>query len=84
MECIALSEINIKAYSILTVIIREGTHIFNLGSGKGATVLEVIAAFSKASGKVRNIPYFLKRYLIQENLYLYYLKKCSIRWEQKF
>ena len=31
---------------------REGIHIFNLGSGKGTTVLEVIAAFSKASGKV--------------------------------
>jgi len=34
---------------------KEGVHIFNLGSGKGATVLEVIQAFSKASGK--EIPY---------------------------
>ena len=36
----------------VTMLFREGVHIFNLGSGKGATVLEVIAAFSKASGKV--------------------------------
>ena len=27
-------------------------HIFNLGTGRGATVLEVIQAFAQASGKV--------------------------------
>ena len=33
-------------------------HIFNLGSGKGYTVLEVIAAFGKACGKVgQNLKY---------------------------
>lgn len=34
---------------------RSGVHIFNLGTGTGATVLEVIKAFSKVVGK--EIPY---------------------------
>jgi UDP-glucose 4-epimerase len=38
---------------IYTTIGRNGVHIFNLGTGQGATVLEVIQAFSQASGKVR-------------------------------
>lgn len=32
-----------------------GTHVYNLATGKGTSVLELIAAFSKAAGK--NIPY---------------------------
>jgi len=46
---------HVKALEHILAPNREGIHIFNLGSGKGATVLEVIAAFSKASGK--EIPY---------------------------
>ena len=34
---------------------RSGTYIFNLGTGTGATVLEVIKAFGEACG--REIPY---------------------------
>ncbi len=34
---------------------REGVEVFNLGTGTGSSVLEVISAFSKAAGK--DIPY---------------------------
>lgn len=34
---------------------RQGVHIYNLGTGKGYSVLEMIAAFEKASGQ--KIPY---------------------------
>ena len=33
----------------------DGTHVFNLGTGKGASVLELVSAFEKASGVI--IPY---------------------------
>ena len=36
-------------------ICRKGVHIYNLGTGEGATVLQVIHAFSQASGKVNKI-----------------------------
>ena len=39
----------------LKFFVRNGIHIFNLGSGTGSTVLEVIQAFSKACGKVKHI-----------------------------
>ena len=31
---------------------RKGVHIYNLGTGEGASVLQVIQAFSQASDKV--------------------------------
>jgi UDP-glucose 4-epimerase len=34
---------------------RQGTHVYNLGTGRGTSVLELIEAFSRASG--RDIPY---------------------------
>ena len=34
---------------------KTGVHVFNLGTGNGYSVLEVIAAFSKACGK--ELPY---------------------------
>jgi UDP-glucose 4-epimerase len=34
---------------------KSGVHVFNLGTGKGSSVLEVIAAFSRACG--RDLPY---------------------------
>ena len=37
---------------------REGVEVFNLGTGKGTSVLEVIAAFSKACGK--ELPYVIR------------------------
>lgn len=37
--------------------IKPGIEIFNLGTGKGVSVLELITAFGKASGK--NIPYII-------------------------
>jgi len=36
---------------------REGVEIFNLGTGKGSSVLDVIKAFSSACGK--KIPYVI-------------------------
>ena len=35
--------------------VEPGCHIYNLGTGSGYSVLQVIEAFKKASG--RNIPY---------------------------
>ena len=37
---------------------RSGVHTYNLGTGRGYSVLEVVRAFERASG--RNIPYALK------------------------
>ena len=37
---------------------REGVEVFNLGTGKGSSVLEVVAAFSKACGK--DLPYVIR------------------------
>lgn len=37
---------------------KTGVEIFNLGTGNGSSVLEVIAAFSKACG--RNLPYVIR------------------------
>ena len=37
---------------------REGVEVFNLGTGKGSSVLEVVAAFSKACGK--ELPYVIR------------------------
>ena len=36
---------------------KYGVHIWNLGTGKGYSVLQIINAFEKASGK--SIPYFI-------------------------
>ena len=38
--------------------IKAGTSVYNLGTGKGVSVLELISAFSKAAGK--DIPYEIK------------------------
>merc|ERR1711992_378897 len=46
-----LAEGHVKAVDHILGKGKEGVHIFNLGTGTGATVLEVIAAFSEASGK---------------------------------
>jgi len=46
-----LAEGHVKAVDHILGAGKEGVHIFNLGTGTGATVLEVIAAFSEASGK---------------------------------
>ena len=32
----------------------SGCEIYNLGTGNGTSVLEMVAAFEKASGKVNN------------------------------
>merc|ERR1719347_23781 len=51
-----LADGHVKAVNhILAPETEKGVHIFNLGTGTGATVLEVIAAFSAACGK--EIPY---------------------------
>ena len=36
---------------------REGVEVFNLGTGKGTSVLEIITAFGRACGK--EIPYVI-------------------------
>jgi len=50
-----LADGHVKAVAHILGAGREGVHIFNLGTGTGATVLEVIKAFSLACGK--EIPY---------------------------
>lgn len=34
-------------------VMRVGCEVYNLGTGKGTSVLEMVAAFEKASGKVK-------------------------------
>jgi len=55
VHVVDLAEGHVKAVQHILQPDREGVHIFNLGTGTGATVLEVIKAFSEASGK--EIPY---------------------------
>ena len=50
-----LAEGHVKAVDHILGENRNGVHIFNLGTGTGATVLEVIKAFGEACGK--EIPY---------------------------
>jgi len=50
-----LSDGHLKAVQHLLQPNRKGVLIYNLGTGEGATVLQVIQAFSQASGK--DIPY---------------------------
>lgn len=41
--------------------VTTGCEVYNLGTGKGTSVLEMVAAFEKASGKVcRNSPKLLQ------------------------
>ncbi|RRT39012.1 hypothetical protein B296_00046719 [Ensete ventricosum] len=35
-----------------SVFLRAGCEVYNLGTGKGTSVLEMVAAFEKTSGKV--------------------------------
>jgi len=55
VHVVDLADGHLKAVQHIQGENRNGVHIFNLGSGKGYTVLEVIQAFSKACGK--DIPY---------------------------
>ncbi|XP_023346863.1 UDP-glucose 4-epimerase [Eurytemora carolleeae] len=55
VHVVDLAEGHVLAVQHILADNRNGTHIFNLGSGTGSTVLEVIQAFSKACGK--EIPY---------------------------
>ena len=34
------------------VVMQVGREVYNLGTGKGTSVLEIVAAFEKVSGKV--------------------------------
>ena len=56
MHVMDLADGHVKAVDhILSPSTQRGSHVFNLGTGTGATVLEVIKAFSSACGK--EIPY---------------------------
>jgi len=56
VHVVDLAEGHVKALDhILCPDTRKGVHVFNLGTGKGSTVLEVIKAFGAACGK--EIPY---------------------------
>ena len=35
-----------------------GCEVYNLGTGKGTSVLEMVSAFEKASGKVKDFPFY--------------------------
>ena len=39
-------------YTNLLVVMHPGCEVYNLGTGKGTSVLEMVAAFEKVSGKV--------------------------------
>lgn len=55
VHVVDLAEGHVRALQHILAPDRNGVHIFNLGTGQGATVLEVIRAFAAASGK--DIPY---------------------------
>ena len=55
VHVVDLAEGHVKAVDHILTENRSGAHIFNLGTGTGATVLEVIKAFGEACGK--EIPY---------------------------
>jgi len=55
VHVVDLAEGHVKAVDHILGKDRSGTYIFNLGTGTGATVLEVIKAFGEACGK--EIPY---------------------------
>ena len=55
MHVVDLAEGHVKAVDHILGESRSGTYIFNLGTGTGATVLEVIKAFGEACGA--EIPY---------------------------
>ena len=57
VHVVDLAEGHVKAVDHILGKDRSGTYIFNLGTGTGATVLEVIKAFGEACGK--EIPYEL-------------------------
>jgi UDP-glucose 4-epimerase len=40
---------------------KTGTHIWNLGTGRGYSVLEIVAAFEKASGRAVNYQVVARR-----------------------
>lgn len=42
-------------------IVKTGVHIFNLGTGKGTSVLELITSFNKVNGKLINFDYSERR-----------------------
>ena len=51
VHVVDLAEGHVKAVDHILADNRSGVHIFNLGTGTGATVLEVIKAFAEESGK---------------------------------
>lgn len=55
VHVVDLADGHVKAVNHILEPERKGVHIFNLGTGQGATVLEVIRAFGAACGK--EIPY---------------------------
>ena len=55
VHVVDLAEGHVKAVDHILGESRSGTYIFNLGTGTGATVLEVIKAFGEACGA--EIPY---------------------------
>jgi len=46
-----------RGHAVALSHMKSGTHMYNLGTGKGSTVLEVIAAFTKAAAK--DIPFVI-------------------------
>lgn len=59
MNCVAFSIIifliyfkNLECFIDNVIIYILGCEVYNLGTGKGTSVLEMVAAFEKASGKV--------------------------------
>ncbi len=64
---------------------KEDVEIFNLGSGKGTTVLEAIAAFEKVSGQKLNYTIGPKRQGDVESIYANNIKATAeLGWQCKY
>lgn len=61
---------NIQAHSCVDMALVLGCEVYNLGTGKGTTVLEMVDAFEKASGMVNITSLLLFVSLVRESVCL--------------
>lgn len=83
IHVVDLASGHLKALDVIEK--QDGCQVYNLGTGKGYSVLEVIKAFSKISGK--DIPYKITKRREGDIAECYAdpsLSKKSLGWEAKF
>lgn len=67
IHVVDLARGHVAAFDHLNKQQNSGCEVYNLGTGKGYSVLEMIAAFEKASGQQASLPsidYLLRTFLI--------------------